>query len=505
METVKTLGKIIVLFATVGLLTVSCSKGGDGPYNGPVIPGAKGEPKEIKFYDLYSRKDGVTVRYYKNAKYETSEGPITEKFLLFQEKDGPVRELTATSQKDTLINGINHHLYVYEIRGMKENIPFSFTYRYRWQKTTTESIPFMSKEQYKGRTCMGILPVIYVSPDGSPDADGLTWGTAVDRIQTAYDILYDLAYEANPYAPTDKHFKAEINSDSLRNRFQWEIRVKEGVYMAGEAEKEYKSKENVRYTGGFAGNETDANPHGSGKSIIDGGGTMPLYRGNGHFKNFIFRNGKGANTAAGRYRSSSPIIISLAEFEDCEFRNNFNPDYSSWPGTHGDGGAIFIMNRGTGEGYKITDNKLDEKYPASIFRNCVFDNNECKGYSGCGGAVAMMEFNRTQFYDCTFSGNKASIGMGGAIRTLMNNQVELYGCIFENNTAVDGCAILNEYFKVISKNTIYRGNECRWSSDNTPNTISGVIEVAQPSHWEDLGGNVFENNIGKQIKYNPID
>ncbi len=504
METVKTLGKIIVLFVTVGLLTVSCSKGGDGPYNGPVIPGAKGEPKEIKFYDLYARKDGVTVRYYKNAKYETSEGPITEKFLLFQEKDGPVRELTATSQKDTLINGTNHHLYVYEIRGMKENIPFSFTYRYRWQKTTTESIPFMSKERYNGRTCMGILPVIYVSPDGSPDADGLTWGTAVDRIQTAYDILYDLAYEANPYYPQeDKVFKGEIDRDSLWNRFQWEIRVKEGVYMAGEAEKEYKSKENVRYTGGFAGNETDANPHGSVKSIIDGGGTMPLYRGNGHFKNFIFRNGKGVKADAGRYYSYSPIIISLAEFEDCEFRNNVNPATSPWPFPQGDGGAVCIMNRGEGKDYIVTNDNLVENYPATVFKNCIFENNQCVE-NGSGGAVAMMEFNRVIFDACNFINNKAEIS--GAINALMNNQIELYDCNFNGNVAHAGSVLYCAYFKVISKDCIFSKNENKFYKvvDEPTNEDDGVIMVDSEAHWVDLGGNTFKDNIGKDVSFLPL-
>ena len=509
METMKTFGKTILLLITAGLLAVSCSKG-DGPGGGGDVPEFKREPAEIKYYDSYFRKDGVTIRYYKNAKLESSEKPITEKFLLFQAQDGPLQELTVTSQKDTIINGVNYHLYAYDIRGMKENTPYTFSYRYRWQKSDTESIP-VADTWHDSRTCLGTLPAIYVAPDGSPDADGLTWETAVDRIQTAYKILTNIAKEANPYMCTPGEWKggyggADVDADSLMNRYQWDIRVKEGLYMAGETEKEqYNYQLNVKYTGGYAGNETDADPRGTGKTVIDGGGTMTLYRGNGHFSNFIFQNGCGSSTQAGRYYSHSPIIIYLAEFDNCEFRDNINPAKSVWPGQHGDGGAIFIMNRGQGEGFKVTNDKLDENYPASIFRNCIFDNNECKGWGGSGGAVAMMEFNRVQFYDCTFSGNKASIGMGGAIETLMNNQVELYGCLFENNTSVDGCAIINEYFKVISQNTTFRGNECRWSEDNTPNTVSGVIEVARPSDWVDLGGNVFENNIGQLIKYRPID
>lgn len=476
--------KGMTLLAGVVILA-ACSKSGTG---NPEEPMKWREPAKMELLSVFVRKDGAKVRYIKNVAVETEEKEIIDYGLEVRVDGRPVIDMKpSVPLKDTTVGGKAHRIYEYEIVDLAENTPFGFTHHYTWRKSASETVPVTDESRAGLRTCLGKMPVMYIAPDGDPNADGRSWATAVGSIRQAYALQKKLGEEANPYSTNDKIYRAEVYSDSLMAKADWIYLIKEGTYKFG-AEEAAHNKEYMGYgkmgcfIGGFRGTETGQTPEG-GKSVFDGEGQYPLFKGDGSFKNIVFQNG-GTSSGA----STTIVDVGYGGFEDCDFIGNVN------------------MKKGVGAVYLGGATPTDpiEAWPVVKFLNCNFEKNIA---GGNGGAVGTGGFIKVIFDRCSFRDNEAGVaykneqwqnGYGGAIG---GGEFEISDCLFENNSALEAAAIYTTGITSV-KNCIFRNNKniFRFDTGDKP-AGGGIIYLKYKENWIDLGGNVFEGNNAANVMW----
>jgi ELWxxDGT repeat protein len=114
--------------------------------------------------------------------------------------------------------------------------------------------------------------------------------------------------------------------------------------------------------------------------------------------------------------------------------------------TGGYGGGAFLNNPGSGcvldrvvaKGNSSTNNGggiFLSGGSGAILRNCVVALNTAGGTSPYGGGGVILGTNTSQFVNCTFSGNTATVGNGGGVNAYGVGGQSFTNCIFWGNAA----------------------------------------------------------------------
>ncbi|MCA9309620.1 MAG: right-handed parallel beta-helix repeat-containing protein [Phycisphaerales bacterium] len=312
----------------------------------------------------------------------------------------------------------------------------------------------------------GAQTVLFVDRAAPGGGDGLSWASAYDDLQEAFD-----------YANTQP-MVAEI----------W---VRAGVYTPGTSRSDsFRPPTGKGIYGGFAGFEflrSQRNPE-ANPTILSGdvGSAQGAY----HVVNatnlaatttlngFIIEGGFANGTlGSGQDRGGGLLVIdSNLRVQQCTFRNNATGanrfggavaiDGDSSPrftrcvfesnsvGSGGAGGAINV--RGSGN---------------SRYTNCIFRDNGGAGGTSSGGAIASAATGTVTFTNCIFAANRA--GTGGAVHATATGPVRVINSTLHANEASGAAGgIANAGGDVTVRNTIL------WANFDG----SGITEAAQLSN-----------------------
>ena len=327
--------------------------------------------------------------------------------------------------------------------------------------------------------------VLYVDST-STDGDGLSWATALAKLQDALasgclhagDTIFVAQGSYYPdegigQTPDSRNASFHIldsivvlggfptGGGSLASR-DWEMNktILSGDIdqLSGNADNAYQV---VRTTKASAQTVVDGfcivegNADGGGKSAFGGG---------------WFNEGSDLNAP------------SNATLSNCRFENN-SADFGGAMYNDGNSGecspvltnCVFKMNSADYGGAMYNDGNSGECSP--VLTNCVFKMNSA---SQIGGGILNDAFKgqcTPTFIDCVFNMNSA-IGSGGAMYNLTNDgqcSPLLINCVFLNNTAFDGGGIYNIVFLGECSPTLIN---CQFEENTATNNGAGIYNIA---------------------------
>lgn len=267
--------------------------------------------------------------------------------------------------------------------------------------------------------------IIYASPQGNDNNDGLSWHNAKQTLSAAYSACsaggaiymesgtYDMSVPVaitrpiNVYGGFIVDYENDMASRPLKvNGKPWEFEG--GTILNG-----------IAYTG------SGANTNSKNSRLIQIG--TSVYSGSVMFDGIIFQNAQGkhsgANELGGAISQSSGTSLTM-KLNNCLFKNNsvVKNDYASG----GMGGALYIR-----ENADIT--------------NCCFSGNSAHIGSSGGGAIYSQPTAETSVVTitgCLFDSNTSNVS-GAGIRTNGTKKTIINKCIFVNNLASDGGTLKN--------------------------------------------------------------
>jgi len=353
---------------------------------------------------------------------------------------------------------------------------------------------------------VSVKSIYHVDPNGSDDANGLSWGTAFATVQKAIGEAVagdEIWVMEGAYKPTD-------GTD-------WSV--------------SFELKEGLSVYGGFAGNETELNERnwtvnetilsgdigtagdandnsyhvviGADKVVLDGftimggnadGGGPDSYGGGMYcsgvvsltVKNCLIKSNRALSNAGGMYNDYSEVTV-----EHCSFTGNGASDFS--------GGGV------------------RNHYSETVFTNCVFSENS-SDYSGGGfsdydsnsiltgcsfsensaphGGAMLSTYSNTTVINCSFNNNSAS-STGGAIRIGTGNDSTFVNCAFINNAAAAGGAIFRIGGEVTLTNCTLAGNEADIDGGGIWDNIGSKSVVTNCILWSNK--DTYDPNTGEWL------
>lgn len=289
--------------------------------------------------------------------------------------------------------------------------------------------------------------IIYVDDDANDGGDGMSWATAFNKLEDAFDITVndEIWVAAGTYAP-------DTNDRS----------------------KGFAPPEDTKLYGGFAGTETsrgarDANlalnvstlsgdinvPNDANDNcyhVISGSDNLVLDRFTVTAGN---ADGSGLNDRGAGMYNYDTLYISVT---DCTFTQNvaslFGGALYNWRAIVTIGNCTFSNNKAVCGGAIRSDDSLttltnstitENEVTASgggfaaltsfdIIRNSQFTNNTAAHY---GGGVMAGWYGHGAIENCTFSGNEAQNQRGGGLAVISNTSTDVTNCVFWDNQAND--------------------------------------------------------------------
>ncbi len=314
--------------------------------------------------------------------------------------------------------------------------------------------------------------VLHVDASAPGGGDGLTWFSAFDDLQEAFDFA-----AAEPAVQ--------------------EIWVSEGTYVPGASRTDaFVPAAGVAVYGGFGGFEflrshRDIEAHPTILSGLLPGGqrTYHVVDASGltsttMLDGFIIEQGF-ANGGAGDLRDRGAAMLlmhSNMRVTQCMFRDNQT-------GANRFGGALFI-----------------DGDSSPRFTRCTFVNNSV-GNGGRGGAVDARGFGNSRFTNCLFVGNAANgnSSFGGALATGATGTITLTNCIFTGNAAGTGGAVYADNsgpVRVINS-TLY-ANDAGVSGGGLANA-DGDLTVRNVILWRNTDSSGITEAAQLAIVGSPID